>query len=86
VSDLAAKRTLICQGIGWGYMPQHDIAEDIARGVLRRVWVENLRDQNTIAFLVVRRRDRVLGPAARWLLNQLIKTESNVVAMVTNNG
>ena len=85
VSDLAAKRTLICNGIGWGYMPQHDIAEDVASGVLRRVWVENLRDQNTIAFLVVRRRDRVLGPAARWLLNRLIRIKSNAVTMVTNN-
>jgi DNA-binding transcriptional LysR family regulator len=86
VSDLAAKRTLICNGIGWGYLPQHDIAEDIASGVLRRVWVENLRDQNAIAFLVVRRRDRVLGPASRWLLNRLIKTKSNVVSTVMHDG
>jgi hypothetical protein len=50
------------------------------------VWVENLRDQNTIAFLVVRRRDRVLGPAAGWLLNRLIKTKSNPASMVMNNG
>jgi DNA-binding transcriptional LysR family regulator len=86
VSDLATKRTLICNGIGWGYLPQHDIAEDIASGVLRRVWVENLRDQNAIAFLVVRRRDRVLGPASRWLLNRLIKTKSNVVSTVMHDG
>jgi DNA-binding transcriptional LysR family regulator len=77
VSDLAAKRTIICAGLGWGYMPQHDIADDIASGVLRRVWVENLRDQNTVAFIVARRRDRVLGPAARWLLSRLIKAKSN---------
>jgi DNA-binding transcriptional LysR family regulator len=77
VSDLAAKRTLIRAGIGWGYMPQHDVADDIASGMLRRVWAEDLRDQNTIAFIVVRRRDRVLGPAARWLLNRLVKTKSN---------
>lgn len=76
VSDLAAKRILISTGIGWGYMPEHDIADDIASGVLRRMWVENLRDQNTIAFIVVRRRDRVLGPAARWLLAQLVKAKT----------
>jgi DNA-binding transcriptional LysR family regulator len=80
VSDLAAKRTLICAGLGWGYLPQHDIADDIASGVLRRVWVENLRDQNTIAFIVVRKRDQVLGPAARWLLNRIMKTKSNAAS------
>jgi DNA-binding transcriptional LysR family regulator len=77
VSDLAAKRTLISAGLGWGYMPQHDIDDDIASGVLRRLWVENLRDQNSIALIVVRRRDRVLGPAARWLLNRMVKAKSN---------
>jgi DNA-binding transcriptional LysR family regulator len=86
VTDLVAKRTLICNGIGWGYMPQHNIAEDIASGLLRRVWVENLRDQNTVAFLVARRRDRVLGPAAGWLLSRLIKTKSKPGSMVMNNG
>jgi len=76
VSDLAAKRTLISAGLGWGYMPQHDTADDLKTGILRRLWVENLRDQNTVALVVVRRRDRVLGPAARWLWARLIKMQS----------
>jgi DNA-binding transcriptional LysR family regulator len=75
VSDLATKQILLCAGLGWGYMPQHNIAEDVAAGVLRRLWVENLRDQNTVALVVVRGRDRVLGPAARWLLTRLTKTK-----------
>jgi DNA-binding transcriptional LysR family regulator len=80
VSDLATKRSLLCAGLGWGYMPQHDIAEDVATGILRRLWVENLRDQNTVALVVVRRRDRVLGPAARWLLTQLIKMHNTAAS------
>lgn len=73
VSDLATKRTLLCAGLGWGYMPEHWIAKDIEEGVLRRLWVKDLRDHNTVALVVVRRRDRVLGPAARWLLARLLR-------------
>ncbi len=72
VSDLAAKQTLLRAGLGWGYMPEHAVAAEINDGVLSRLWVEGLREQNTVALVVVRRRDRLLGPAARWMLSRLV--------------
>ena len=73
VSDLATKRILLCAGVGWGYMPEHCIAKDIEEGILRRLWVEDLRDHNAVPLVLVRRRDRLLGPATRWLLAQVLE-------------
>ena len=75
VSDLALKRDLLIAGLGWGYLPEHMIADDIARGALRPLRVEGLRERNVVALLVIRRRDRILGPAARWVLSRLIETD-----------
>src|SRR5665213_65063 len=71
VSDLAIKRVLLLAGLGWGYMPEHLIADDILAGRLCRLKVEGLRSKNSVAFLVVHKRDRFLGPAARWMLSRL---------------
>jgi hypothetical protein len=44
--------------------------------ILRRVhasgWVDGLRDQNTVALIVARRCDRILGSAAQWMLERLL--------------
>ena len=72
VSDLALKRDLLIAGLGWGYLPEHMIVEDIARGTLRPLHVEGLRERNVVALLAIRRRDRILGPAARWVLSRLV--------------
>ncbi len=73
VSDLATKQALLKAGLGWGYMPEHAVAADINDGVLSRLWIEGLRDQNAVPLVVVRRRDRLLGPAAQWMLSRLIE-------------
>jgi DNA-binding transcriptional LysR family regulator len=71
VSDLAVKRVLLLAGLGWGYMPEHMIADDILAGRLCRLKVEGLRSRNTVALIVVHKRDSPLGPAARWMLTRL---------------
>ena len=76
VSDLETKRILLLAGVGWGYMPAHAVKSDIAAGRLQALWVDDLRDQNRVALMVVRKRDRVIGPAARWMLARLIETTS----------
>ena len=78
VSDSTLKRNLLIAGLGWGYLPEQMIAEDLARGTLRPLRVEGLRDKNTVAMLVVRRRDRVLGPSARWILSRLVTTGGQI--------
>jgi DNA-binding transcriptional LysR family regulator len=74
VSDLAAKRLLLLSGLGWGYMPRHMIDGDLAANTLGRLWVDGLRDQNTVALIVARRRDRILGSAAQWMLDRLLES------------
>jgi DNA-binding transcriptional LysR family regulator len=73
VSELGLKRDLLIAGFGWGYMPAHMIAHDIAKGALCSLRVEGLRDKNTVALLVVRKTDRVLGPSARWTLSRFMQ-------------
>ncbi len=73
VSDLSSKRALLLAGMGWGYMPEHMVAADLAEGSLRRLQVHGVRDRNTVPVLVIRRRDQMLGPASRWVLDQLLR-------------
>ena len=49
VSDLTLKRNLLIAGLGWGYLPEHMIADDLATGMLRALHVEGLRDKNVVA-------------------------------------
>ena len=72
VSDLECKRALLLAGLGWGYMPEHRVAADLAEGRLRRLHIDGLRDRNSVAVIVIRRRDRLLGPASRWMLDRLL--------------
>jgi DNA-binding transcriptional LysR family regulator len=72
VSEQMIKRDLLLAGFGWGYMPEHLIAADVAAGRLRVLQVEGLRNPNTVALLLIRRRDRLLGPAAQWLLSRFL--------------
>ena len=76
VSDLASKRALLLAGLGWGYMPEHMVAADLAEGTLRQLQVQGLRARNTVPVVVIRRRDQVLGPASRWFLDQLLRKRS----------
>jgi DNA-binding transcriptional LysR family regulator len=76
VSDLACKRVLLLAGLGWGYMPEHMVAVDLAEGRLRRLHVKGVRDRNSVAVIVIRRRDRILGPASQWFLDRLRNAES----------
>ena len=73
VSDLASKRALLLAGLGWGYMPEHMVASDLAEGSLKRLNVQGVRVRNTVPVVVIRRRDQMLGPASRWVLDHLLR-------------
>ena len=34
LTDLGSKHMLLKEGIGWGYMPEHTVREDIEKGAL----------------------------------------------------
>jgi DNA-binding transcriptional LysR family regulator len=61
VNDLGAKRDLLKAGLGWGHLPRHLVAEDLASGELveleRRAW--HIR---SLTFVVSQRRGHDLSP------------------------
>lgn len=71
VNTLAAKRSLLLAGVGWGSLPDHLVADDLAQGRLVRLeplsW-EGRDRMPSFHTVVVWRRDAVAGPAQRALL------------------
>ncbi|KAF1004719.1 MAG: HTH-type transcriptional regulator YhaJ [Luteibacter sp.] len=70
--DLGRRLDFLLAGFGWCRMPQHLVADAVAKGQLVRFRIENdptPRDGLTI--YAAHRRDRTLGPAGRSLLDEL---------------
>jgi len=70
LGDLGAKHALLLAGLGWGNMPEHLVAEDIAAGRLVRLAIEQAPSFR-YPISVVRRSDSPLGPGAAWLAEAL---------------
>jgi DNA-binding transcriptional LysR family regulator len=70
LADLGAKHALLLAGLGWGNMPTHMVAEDIAAG---RLTVLDLPDFSggDYELRAIWRADAPPGPAARWLVERL---------------
>ncbi|MGN2249544.1 LysR family transcriptional regulator [Frateuria sp. GZRe14] len=70
VNDLGAKRDLLKAGLGWGHLPRHLVAEDMASGALveleRRAW--HIR---SLTFVVSQRRGHELSPCESRLVELL---------------
>lgn len=68
LADLGAKHLLLREGLGWGGMPRHMIADDLARGTLVELCIP---EQPVIDYSLnaLWRRDTRLGPAASWALD-----------------
>ena len=74
MTDITAKRVLLLAGAGWGSMPKHLVTEDIATGRLVELTPERWEGSDrmpTFSVMVAHRKDRPLGPAARWLFDRL---------------
>ncbi|MFN3936259.1 MAG: LysR family transcriptional regulator [Gemmobacter sp.] len=72
VSDLAAKRELLREGLGWGSMPAHLVGEDIAAGRLAPLHLEAVEHPGeTLPVNALHRADAILGPATTWILERL---------------
>jgi DNA-binding transcriptional LysR family regulator len=72
VHDLTTKREMLRAGLGWGNLPVHLARADLDKGRLVRIrpeaWAD---DEHTIHLALIYRRDTTLGPAHRWVLDQL---------------
>lgn len=70
LGDLGAKHALLREGIGWGNMPAHMVARDLAAGRLVRLPVPEA-PLTRYALRTVWRRDSACGPAHGWLAERL---------------
>lgn len=72
LADLGAKHAMLTAGLGWGGMPAHLVAEDLAAGRLHRITLQAAAGEDiTLPLCTAYRRDRPPGPAGRWLLEHL---------------
>ncbi|MEL6878799.1 MAG: LysR family transcriptional regulator [Pseudomonadota bacterium] len=70
LGDLAAKHALLKEGIGWGNMPRHMIADDVAKGRLVELDLPE-KPGDTYALSALWRRDARPGPATSWLIDAI---------------
>ncbi|MCP5397178.1 MAG: LysR family transcriptional regulator [Sphingomonadaceae bacterium] len=70
LADLSAKHALLREGIGWGNMPRHMVADDLAAG---RLVLLDLPESPGADYSLTAlwRRDMLLGPAASWMVDAL---------------
>jgi DNA-binding transcriptional LysR family regulator len=71
LADLGAKHQLLREGIGWGNMPLPLIEQDLLTGVLKRLAMPD-SPGGTYSFSGIWRRDHPPGPAASWLLEEMV--------------
>lgn len=72
--DLGRRLDFLLAGFGWCRMPEHLIAGPLAQGLLVALQIEDdPTPSDGLTIYAAHRRDRKLGPAGRWLLNDLRK-------------
>jgi DNA-binding transcriptional LysR family regulator len=70
LGDLGAKHILLKQGIGWGNMPRHQVAEDLREGTLVELDLpEKPGAHYTLS--ATWRRDARPGPATSWVIDAM---------------
>lgn len=74
VSDLATKQALILSGTGWGHLPLWLVEADLTKGRLAELPLAGRSglDRPLLPFYVIRRADKVRGPAVAMLTALLV--------------
>jgi DNA-binding transcriptional LysR family regulator len=70
LADLGAKHALLLEGIGWGNMPRHAIADDLAAGNLVMLSIPEAPGM-AYAINALWRKDCRPGPAGTWMLQAI---------------
>jgi DNA-binding transcriptional LysR family regulator len=78
LADLGSKYMLLREGIGWGYMPEPFVHEDIDEGRLARLDVPEYKD-GFLRLHAIYRTGTPPGPAASWLIDRF-ETQAKVMA------
>ncbi len=72
LADLFAKHAFLLSGLGWGGMPLHAIAQDLAEGRLVELAVADVPPGGLrLPISAVYRAAAPPGPAGRWMIDQL---------------
>lgn len=70
--DLGRRLDFLIAGFGWCRMPEHMVERSIGEGRLVRLSIDDdPSPRDALTIYAAHRRDRMLGPAGRWLLNEL---------------
>lgn len=70
--DLGRRMDFLLAGFGWCRMPEHLIAAPIAAGQLQPLHItDDTTPRDGLTIYAAHRRNRALGPAGRWLLDDL---------------
>lgn len=69
--DLQRRLDMLLAGFGWCRMPEHLITQLLAEGRLVRLELADDGAREDLTIYAAHMRDRPLGPAGRWLLNDL---------------
>jgi DNA-binding transcriptional LysR family regulator len=81
LADLFAKHAFLVSGLGFGGMPLHTVARDIAEGRLAELSVEEAPPGGLpLPMFAVYREGEPPGPAGRWIIERLKKCSEGVAA------
>lgn len=69
--DLQRRLDMLLAGFGWCRMPEHLISQPLAEGRLLRLEMADDDAREDLTIYAAHMRDRPLGPAGRWLLDDL---------------
>ena len=69
LADLGSKHLLLKEGIGWGYMPEPMVREDVEEGWLVQLDMPELK-RGSLRMYAIYRTDTPPGPAGSWLISR----------------
>ena len=69
--DLGTKLAMLRAGVGWGHMPLHLVADDLASGRLARLVMPTWPGGRQ-RYTVIHRIDAPPGPLGRWIIDQFV--------------
>jgi DNA-binding transcriptional LysR family regulator len=79
LADLFAKHAFLLSGLGWGGMPLHAVAKDIAEGRLVELSIQDVPPGGLqLPISAVYRIDAPPGPAGRWMIDRLKQCSNEV--------
>ena len=78
VTDFAAKKEIIMNGMGWGGLPEYMVRQELASGELARLYVSGFDIRHSQLFLI-RRLDKAVGVVSHSIWNALLGADESAI-------